>query len=188
LDDLESLIEDPRETLEIELKDWLDLGSKSHRAKLAKELIALANHGGGHLVLGFDDTSCTPIPRPDGYTGSTDDVNGIVARFADPAFHCEVREAKGHPVVIVPGGHKVPIRTKRSGPNNEISQNVYYIRRPGPNSEPPQTGLEWDELLQRCQDNRDAELEAMVGRVIRAMNLQPFPSAPDPLKKIKDLL
>jgi hypothetical protein len=52
---------------------------------------------------------------------------------------------------VVPGDHRVPIRAKRDGPSQKhVRQNAYYIRRPGPKSEQPQSGREWDELLGRC--------------------------------------
>ena len=53
---LTDLVENPRETLDVELKDWLDLrGSQEHKAQLAKALLALANHGGGYLLIGFEE-------------------------------------------------------------------------------------------------------------------------------------
>jgi hypothetical protein len=63
------------------------------------------------------------------------------------------------PIIVVPGGHKVPIKAKRSGPNGQvIQQHTCYIRRPGPQSEPPQTAQEWDTFLARCLSNRRDEL------------------------------
>ena len=170
LTDLDRLILDPDETLEVEYKNWLDLTTKVHKAKLAKELIALANHGGGHVVLGFSDPGLRPQPKPDGYRDLTaDDVNGIVAGYADPPFHCSVAEVRGHVVISVPAGATVPIRSKRRSADDGIVDHCYYIRRPGPNSEAPQSGLEWDALLRKCIANRDQELEAMVRRVLRVM-------------------
>lgn len=92
---LADLLLDPRETLEVELKGWLDIsGNNEHKATLAKELIALANHGGGYVILGFSETEdgVTPTePRPANLAGYTpDSVNSVVSRFADPAFHCDV--------------------------------------------------------------------------------------------------
>lgn len=52
---LDELINEPRETLDVEVKTWLDLSNPDHRAIIAKEIIALANHGGGFLVIGFDE-------------------------------------------------------------------------------------------------------------------------------------
>ncbi len=60
---LADLLREPRETLEVELKNWLDIvGSNEHKATLAKELIALANHGGGYVVFGFDETGDGVVP------------------------------------------------------------------------------------------------------------------------------
>jgi hypothetical protein len=42
------LLSEPRETLDVEHKEWLDLADNDHRATVAKEIIALANHGGGY--------------------------------------------------------------------------------------------------------------------------------------------
>jgi|SRR5690349_542191 hypothetical protein len=169
------------ETLEVEYKAWLDLTTKGHKAKLAKELIALANHGGGHVVLGFSDPGLAPLAKPEGYpTVTADDVNGIVAAYADPSFHCQVAEVRGHFVISVPAGATVPIRSKRGAPNDEIVCDCYYTRRPGPNSEAPRSGLEWDVLLRRCIANRDQELEVMVRRILRVTH-SPGESLPNPL-------
>jgi hypothetical protein len=54
---LADLLIDPREDLDLEIKNWLDLRSDENaRATLAKALLALANHGGGFLVLGLAET------------------------------------------------------------------------------------------------------------------------------------
>jgi hypothetical protein len=53
--ELNQLVVEPRETLDAEVKEWLDLASNDHRALVAKEVIALANHGGGYLVIGFEE-------------------------------------------------------------------------------------------------------------------------------------
>ena len=51
--ELQPLISEPREDLGVEYKDWLDLTTNEHKATLAKAAIALANHGGGFIVIGF---------------------------------------------------------------------------------------------------------------------------------------
>jgi predicted HTH transcriptional regulator len=51
------LLDFPREDMATEIKDWLNLGDSMVRAKLAKELIALANHGGGYLLFGFSEAT-----------------------------------------------------------------------------------------------------------------------------------
>jgi hypothetical protein len=44
------LLAEPRETLDVEIKSWLDLNNHDHRALVARHVIALANHGGGTLI------------------------------------------------------------------------------------------------------------------------------------------
>lgn len=158
---LQALLAHPREDLHIEVKGWLDLTDEEQKADLAQAMLALANSGGGYILIGFTqgDTGYIPQqPRPqDLQMYSHDIVNGIIQSYADPPFHCEVypvphpHTGELFPIILVPGGHRVPIRAKRDGPGNcHVRQNTYYIRRPGPSSEPPRTAQEWDDLLRRC--------------------------------------
>jgi hypothetical protein len=166
---LADLLIDPHETLDVEYKEWIDIqGNNEHKATLAKALIALANHGGGFFVFGFAETAqglAVAINRPANLAAYTPDtINSVVIAYAEPSFHCDLNIVAGpdglqYPIISVPGGHRVPIKTKRDGPNGQIvRQNSYYIRRPGPQSEISQTGREWDELIARCISNGRSEL------------------------------
>jgi transcriptional regulator with XRE-family HTH domain len=167
---LAELLIEPRETLEVEAKSWIDIVNHGdHKALLAKAIIALANHGGGVIIIGFEKSADGLVPaqgRPANLAGYTSDtVNAVVNRYAEPTFHCDVQiltapgSTEAFPIVVVPGGHKVPIKAKRSGPNGQIiQQHTCYIRRPGPQSEPPQTAQEWDGFFARCLSNRRDEL------------------------------
>jgi predicted HTH transcriptional regulator len=53
--EIQDLIDNPIETLHVELKSWLDLMDQTVRAKTARLLAALANHGGGYLIIGIGD-------------------------------------------------------------------------------------------------------------------------------------
>lgn len=168
---LATLVENPRESIEIEIKDWLDISQREHQADLVKAILALANHGGGYILIGFREQGGT-------YQATTttqqiidlynqDRINGIVDRYADPSFHVECSLVPGlggiHPVISVPGGHCVPIRCTRDGANGRhIRQNAYYIRRPGPASEEPQNAQEWSELIRRCTLN---DREKLLGQL-----------------------
>jgi hypothetical protein len=163
------LLRDPRETLSTEIKNWLDPTDNEHRAHVAKACIALANHGGGHLIIGLTadgDGYREADVRPGSLdTFSTDWVNEIVSRYAEPPFHCEVRHIESpslggvFPVVTIPGGHTIPIIAKRSGPGERvIHQGPPYIRRPGPGSEAPQSAHEWQDLMRRCLVNGREEM------------------------------
>ena len=163
LERLRDLVLYVREELEIEVKNWLDLRDGADKADLAQAILALANHGGGYVVFGFEEREGVYRPavgRPPTLAGySQDIVNGVVDHYASPKFHCNVHivedlEHAQYPIVVVPGGHTVPVRAARGGPNNQhVQQNMYYIRRHGPRSEPPQTAEEWDGLIRRCVRN-----------------------------------
>ena len=84
--DLDDLINEPRETLDVEVKEWLDLTDNDHRAMIAKEVIALANHGGGFLVIDFqegaDGTFQPSAGRPINLDAwSQDGIQSIVAKY-----------------------------------------------------------------------------------------------------------
>ena len=190
---LDQLLEAPNEGLDIELKGWLDLSENGHRGILAKGLIALANHGGGVLIIGFDTNGDPAENRPDDIaTYSQDAVNDVLDRFADPGFHCTVQmvmrvaDCHEYPVVLVPGGHNIPIRSKRGSPGNEIQAHCYYIRRPGPASEAPQTSHEWDELIRRCIRNSTDEIASLIRDVLegRAPRADAPPDAAAELAKL----
>jgi len=166
---LERLLQYPKEDLDKEYKIWLNLSTNEGKADLAKALIALANHGGGYVVLGYEDDDGNLIPaksRPSNLNQySQDIINGIVHRHADPVFHCECHEVThpesglNYPIILVPGGHTAPIRTRRGGPDGRyFNQNEYLIRRPGPRSEAPRSAQEWNELINRCLMNRRNDL------------------------------
>jgi len=172
--DLDDLINEPRETLDVEVKDWLDLTDNDHRAMIAKEIIALANHGGGFLVIGFeekaDGTFQPSAGRPVNLEAwSQDGIQSIIAKYADPGVQCRVHHrasatsGETHPIIVVPGGHRVPIRAKAGAPDGKkLVAHRVYVRRPGPASEEPKTAEEWDRFFERCLQNRQAELlEAM---------------------------
>ena len=166
---LADLLVDPREDLDFEVKIWLDLqGSNEDKATFAKAVLAISNHGGGFIAFGFDETDEGLVEaggRPatlDGYSQNL--INGIVQSYCDPPFHCAVHIIPNpadalFPIVIVPGGHRVPIRARRAGPNgNTVTNNAIYVRKPGPRSETPQSAQDWDDLLSRCLRNRRDEM------------------------------
>ena len=166
---LSDLLVDPRERLDFEVKNWLDLQvSNEDKATFAKAVLALANHGGGFIALGLVETDNGIIEaegRPATFDGYRQDlINGIVHNYCDPPFHCAVHVVPNQtnalfPIVIVPGGHRVPVRARRAGPNgNIVANNAIYVRKAGPRSETPQSAQDWDDLLSNCLRNRRDEM------------------------------
>jgi hypothetical protein len=169
-DRFEDLVDYPRESLEVELKTWLDLGVEADRANVAQALLALANHGGGFVVLGLEERDGgwhrAAGGPPDESAYNQDTVNEIAKKYADPPFHCEVRRVvrdAPHLVIVVPGGQRVPVRARAGGPDNRhVKKDTYYIRRPGPESAPIQSGAEWDALLRRCLQAAKDEIADLI--------------------------
>ena len=176
---LEGFISYPREDIDVEYKDWLDLKEEKAKATLAKAAIALANHGGGHIILGFAEgrQKLVSRPLPDGIPSITQDsVNAIVRRYAEPEFHCEVFNVT-HPatsalhVAIKIPGSEVPVVCKRDQREAKVFQHKVYVRKPGPRSEEPHTANEWRELLDRCvlarrQEMLDAIRTIVLGQAV----------------------
>jgi Putative DNA-binding domain len=195
--DLGDLINEPRETLDVEVKDWLDLTDNDHRAMIAKEIIALANHGGGFLVIGFeereDGTFQPSAGRPVNLDAwSQDNIQSIIAKYADPAVQCRVHHRDSaaslqkHPIIVVPGGHRVPIRAKAGAPDGKkLVAHRVYIRRPGPASEEPKTAEEWDRFLERCLQNRQAELLEAMRSIMAGVSPNTAPATPTRLDQLK---
>ncbi|MDE2741855.1 MAG: ATP-binding protein [Gemmatimonadota bacterium] len=190
-EDLLPLITEPREDLASEYKDWLDLTLKEHKATLAKAAIALANHGGGYIVIGFAEQGqiLESQPRPEEIPEITQDsVNAAVHLYAEPNFQCAMHVESHpdthvpHPIVIIPSA-TVPVMSRREC-QGVIAQNRCYIRKPGPNSEDPRTSEEWRTLLNRCvRANQDELLEAIRSIVTgRVETPNSIPTALDDLR------
>jgi hypothetical protein len=99
-DELRALSEFPAESLSIEYESWLNLEENAGKANLAKAAIAVANEGGGIIILGMRENvseggSLRSVIRPPSIPRyHPDDVNAAIARFCEPVFHCEVAFAE----------------------------------------------------------------------------------------------
>lgn len=185
---LEALVASPREDLGVEIKSWLDLANKDDCATLAKSIIALANHGGGFIILGMRETEAGKFEeapgRPITLSGYKQDViAGIAASYAEPGIQVGVYQIDGgaglFPVVQVPGGHRTPIQAKRgSSDQKTLLVGRVYIRRPKPESAEPRNAAEWRELIDRCvRAGRDDLLDAIRG-ILDGREIQTLPSPP----------
>ena len=174
IEDLSDLVDNPRETLEIEVKQWLDLQDPVVRANLARHMAALFNHGGGYLVFGIRDDLTIDPGRPSSLDGfNRDTLSAIVKKYLSPAFQCDVTivtsASEGEfPIVRVPGHGVVPVCAKQNGPHDAngkpqgIRVGTCYIRAPGPESIAISSPQDWSALIRRCTLNdRDALLRDM---------------------------
>ena len=161
--DLSDLVSGRSEDLGVEYKAWMDTSDKANKANLARHIAALANHGGGYLVFGVDDTTREPMGETllDRKLFGQDQIAGIAKRYLEPcpAIRMEEAEHDGirYPVVIVPSHGARPVCAKSDGPSDPttrkpigIQQGAIYIRAPGPESRQVRTSEEWSALLDRC--------------------------------------
>ena len=182
--ELKQLLSEPNEALAVEHKSWLDLRDDDDKARIAKAAIALANHGGGSIVLGFtpdvsNGGTLNSLQRPECIERYTqDNLNAAINRYSDPSIHCKLQFAihdltrVEHAIVVVPGDSNVPVMCKRSR-EGIITQQRCYIRKPGPKSEEPHTAAEWNAVLEKCLlRRRESMLDAM-RTIIQGRMLEP---------------
>ena len=190
---LRPLVEWPTESPSVEYKDWLDLTVHHGRATLAKHVIALANYGGGYIVLGFAEvgSSLQSHARPDDVPEATPDaVNEAVRRYADPEIQCQMRSIPHpetgveHPVIDVPGGFSAPVLCRRDY-EGVLRQSRCYIRKPGPRSEEPRTYAEWRSLIDRCVRNARNDMLDSIRSIVsgEVEAIDPVSNAQDDLEQ-----
>ena len=166
---IQFIIDNLQENLEVEAKNWLNgLADNGSKATLAKEIIALANHGGGYVFIGFDDggAELTEMEPEAGQLEAftQDAVAGLVQRYVSPPCQCRVEFASKngsdirHPVIVVPGNHRTPLFAARGGPDDEMISGRVYVRRPGGSSEEARTQDDWEKLIERLVKARQSEM------------------------------
>lgn len=95
---IQELIERPGESLSVELKTWIDPDSRDGIAKIVKTALALRNHGGGYLIIGFDNDTLSPdsenVPENVREKFHIDKIQGLISRFASEPFEVMVEFPK----------------------------------------------------------------------------------------------
>lgn len=189
---LARLLSEPRETLRVEYKSWLNLKEDGGKAKLAKAAIAMANVGGGTIVIGIREGKLEEAAqwvsetRPQEVSQYTDDdIGAAVGKYADPVPECRLEFAEHprtsfqHAIIKVFGGLSEPVIAKKPY-GKELKEHRCYIRKMGPaRSEEPNTTLEWRELFRRCVlAQRETMIDAFRG-IIEGSVTTDFPSQDD---------
>jgi hypothetical protein len=183
LSNLQELIDTPNETVDVEYKNWLDLANNIEaRADVARHIAALANHGGGAIVFGFSDDMKPSEPDPYGIVYDRDLISGIVKKYLEPPFQCDVHilqasSGRRYPIVLVPPSTQAPICAKASGPiiggkARGITQATYYIRKPGPESAPILTASEWTPIIRRSALHERSAIISSIDVSLRAVDKQ----------------
>ncbi|MYA90330.1 MAG: hypothetical protein F4Y10_00745 [Synechococcus sp. SB0663_bin_10] len=177
---IQALVDNLQENLDVEVKNWLNgLRGNGDKAKLAKEIIALANGGGGRIFIGFEDKKDNFFLEAEPKEGeleafTQDAIAEIVQRYVSPPCQCRVEmvSRKGsenqHPVIIVPGKHRTPLFAKKGGPQNESpAAGKVYIRRSGGYSEEARTQDDWEKLIDRLVKARQEDMLDSIREILK---------------------
>lgn len=117
---IQELVERPSESLSVELKRWIDPASPEGTAKIVRTVLALRNHGGGYLIIGFDNETLQPdvenVPVDVRSAFHMDKIQGLVSHFSSEPFEVAIefpeRGGQVYPVIVVPPGVKTPVASK----------------------------------------------------------------------------
>lgn len=179
--DVLDMISAPCRTLDVEYKSWRNLDHPEDRAELARDIAALANHGGGFVVFGFNEHTLLPDDTDPFRTNcNRERVASIVKTYLDPPVRFEVQapmSAAGvvHPVIRVAGHGTVPVCIRQDGPavgdEKLVERGAYYIRKHAPLPAGQSIGVQapmsarievpqdWSALIRRCvRKDREALL------------------------------
>lgn len=174
---IQELIDRPSESLTVEIKTWIDPDQAEGQAKIVRSVLALRNHGGGYLVVGFDDKTYEPnlVDAPTDVRARfhPDKVQALINRYASEPFEVGVgfgeRDGTTFPVLVVPTGVRTPVAAKADlivGDRKQVATDDVYVRTLRSNNTPSTAKASWKDwgaLVDVCFDNREAD----IGRFIR---------------------
>lgn len=193
--ELERLIQNPRESLDTELKQWIDPTTPEGRGKIAIACIALRNNNGGCLVIGIKNDG-KPSPSPPRDVRATfhgDTIQRIVSDFASQPFPVVVefveRAGIEYPIVCVPSGVETPVAAKSDLADSEgkplVKCDAVYVRTLHSNhtvSSSAARWRDWPQIARHCFDNREADIGAFIRRHLSNLNLGPLSGLFTPAK------
>lgn len=184
-DFLQNLISRPTESLSIELKGWIDPNTPEGVDKIVKAAIAMRNHGGGYVLIGFHNDTGEPyidsVPSNVRRLFHQDKIQRMISKYSSELFevkvHFPIRDEIEFPVIEVEPGVKTPVATKRSLKNNEgkllFQENRVFIRSLESNNTPSTTEAtwkDWTHIVEVCFDNREADIGRFIRRYLRTLS------------------
>jgi len=183
-DFLQDLINRPTESLSIELKGWIDPNMPEGKDKIVRAAIAMRNHGGGYVLIGFHNDTGEPatdnIPSNVRSLFHQDNIQRMVSKYSSELFevkvHFPTRDGIEFPVIEIGAGVKTPVVTKRLLKNSQgavlFQENKVFIRSLEANNTPSTTEAtwkDWPHIVEVCFDNREADIGGFVRRHLRTL-------------------
>ncbi|MBV4457606.1 ATP-binding protein [Pseudomonas sp. COR58] len=185
--DLDEFLLAPRESLNIELKSWIDPSTPEGKAKIVKAAIALRNFNGGHLGIGISDegvplTSDAPKNLDNHFHQDT--IQALITRHSSETFEISVKFGKFQgvrfPFIVIPPGTRTPVAAKvgildQSTPPKElVKKDTVYVRTLGANNTPSTAAAlfsDWPQIMNVCFDNREADIGNFVRRHLTGIDI-----------------
>ena len=176
-DQLDQIVDQPSESLSLELKDWIDPDSNEGKSKIIKAALALRNNDGGYLLIGFNNDDGSPnvddAPNNVDQLFHIDKIQGYITRFSSEPFevfvHYPVINERSFVVIEVPQGVKTPVASKSGlleGATHHVRSDKVFVRTLNANNTPSTAEAKWKDwtnIMEKCFENREAD----VGRFIR---------------------
>lgn len=148
-----------KEQPELDYKGAVDLTSDKARAELARDVIAMANYGGGYIVFGREQ-----LPNGTfGYRGLTDDeismlevtkLNNAVKKYIEYGVFLSpsivTRQGKRFAVIQVPSMSSTPLMAKRDHQEAKLFTGRLYTRTAAVESAPVTTSAELSDIIERA--------------------------------------
>jgi len=175
---IDDLVARPSESLNVEIKRWINPGEPEGAAKIARAAMAIRNRDGGFVIIGFDDKTLQPDfgnePADVRTAFHIDKIQGIVSRYSSELFEVAVgfgdRNGADHPVIVVPEGVRVPVAAKAdlkdaNGKTLVHLGDIYFrtLASNGTVSTAAARPSDWRDIVEICFENREAD----IGRFLR---------------------
>ncbi len=183
-DHQKKLVENISESLASELKNWIDPETPEGKAKLVRAAIALRNHNGGSIHIGYDDKTLKPDSSK--HEGEAtikkyrpDVIQDLISGYVSEKFELKLNfvedpsDDKKYPEFVIEGGVKNPVMTNgKEIKNNQgkilLKPNTVYVRTLESNgkvsSSEPKKNKDWQDLFNRCFYNREYSIASFFKR------------------------
>lgn len=173
---IEAFLLNPSETLNTELKEWINITTDEGKEKLIKSSIALFNNNGGYIAIGFKKDGsickknlCTLDQIKIQF--NFDDIQAIISRYSSAHIETKISfyeiDKAYYPFIFIASGVKSPAFIKADlhiGKSKEklLQQGKMYIRTLSSNgtvsSSEPRSQKDWDRLLNICLENKETDI------------------------------
>lgn len=161
----------PAETLNVEVKNWIDPATPEGQAKIVRAALALRNRNGGEIIIGFNDKTLQPEatgqPADVRATYHRDKIQELVSKYASDPFQIGVgysaRDGHEHPVIVVPANIRVTVAAAKDlilNGKRLVRVGAVYFRSLRPNNRVSTAEAlpgDWREIGEILFNNREAD-------------------------------